>query len=436
MPPEGTTRARILPGCPSLNLPVRYKLSNSRAPPLSAGLGEKSSARQTVHRYKKYMFKQMRSIRQAGKKLTAGTPRYRLTAISCNDPSQEQVGSRGPNPGRRTTATTPKLFVTPLIPFCQVMRCPPCGLSHSEEKEQRSSRKTAHAKRWYDGDQSIQQGLCFALVFKDESDVTFVLQIDKALTNNNLNTEVLKTFQRSPHYIINEGVEQERSGDPCRTPLLVGKLLKSSPYTLTCPEVYQYRDRIMFTDFWGIPKDGASGWSANLLVRDSNPTSASRLPLSRFGQPGSISALVLPSGGMAARHRKGVTAERGIPPLTDRQNRTHSRSRGIPRLWAVCTNGIALTPDGQRCSPSPRPSQPTSVPPLFKLLIIRHLEDLYAPSQRPIAGMTILAVMRPADLYNKSFSCSTLSVPSCHATRRKHEGWDTARLPAWVCERH
>ncbi|KAG5445925.1 hypothetical protein CSKR_111965 [Clonorchis sinensis] len=28
-----------------------------------------------------------------------------------------------------------------------------------------------------------------------------------------------------------------------------------------------------------------------------------------LGQPGSISALVLPSGGMAARHQKGVTAE-------------------------------------------------------------------------------------------------------------------------------
>ncbi|KAG5442130.1 hypothetical protein CSKR_111477, partial [Clonorchis sinensis] len=27
-----------------------------------------------------------------------------------------------------------------------------------------------------------------------------------------------------------------------------------------------------------------------------------------------------------------------------------------------------------------------------------------------------------------SFSCSTLSVPSCHTTRRLHEGWDTARL--------
>ncbi|KAG5447842.1 hypothetical protein CSKR_102295 [Clonorchis sinensis] len=45
------------------------------------------------------------------------------------------------------------------------------------------------------------------------------------------------------------------------------------------------------------------------VVRGSNPASASRLPLSRLGQPGSIPALVLPSGGMAARYRKGITAE-------------------------------------------------------------------------------------------------------------------------------
>ncbi|KAG5442242.1 hypothetical protein CSKR_100174, partial [Clonorchis sinensis] len=44
-------------------------------------------------------------------------------------------------------------------------------------------------------------------------------------------------------------------------------------------------------------------------VRGSNPTSASRLSLSRLEQPGSIPALVLPSGGMAARHRKGATAD-------------------------------------------------------------------------------------------------------------------------------
>ncbi|KAG5451330.1 hypothetical protein CSKR_109323 [Clonorchis sinensis] len=41
-----------------------------------------------------------------------------------------------------------------------------------------------------------------------------------------------------------------------------------------------------------------------------NPTSASRLPLSRLGQSGSISALMLPSSGMAAMHRMGATAER------------------------------------------------------------------------------------------------------------------------------
>ncbi|KER20609.1 hypothetical protein T265_10887 [Opisthorchis viverrini] len=34
-----------------------------------------------------------------------------------------------------------------------------------------------------------------------------------------------------------------------------------------------------------------------------------------------------------------------------------------------------------------------------------------------------------AMLLRQPFSCSTLPVPSCHATRRKHEGWDTARLP-------
>ncbi|KAG5450266.1 hypothetical protein CSKR_112666 [Clonorchis sinensis] len=43
-------------------------------------------------------------------------------------------------------------------------------------------------------------------------------------------------------------------------------------------------------------------------VRGSNPTSGSRLPLSRLGQPDSNPALVLLSDGMATRHRKGVTA--------------------------------------------------------------------------------------------------------------------------------
>ncbi|KAG5446534.1 hypothetical protein CSKR_101503 [Clonorchis sinensis] len=46
-----------------------------------------------------------------------------------------------------------------------------------------------------------------------------------------------------------------------------------------------------------------SGWNANLLAGKS-------LVRTRLGQCGSIPATVLPSGGMAARHRYNVTAER------------------------------------------------------------------------------------------------------------------------------
>ncbi|KER20579.1 hypothetical protein T265_10902 [Opisthorchis viverrini] len=45
-------------------------------------------------------------------------------------------------------------------------------------------------------------------------------------------------------------------------------------------------------------------------IRGSKPTSATRLHLSRLGQPGSIPALVPPWCGMVARHRKGAIGER------------------------------------------------------------------------------------------------------------------------------
>ncbi|KAG5455058.1 hypothetical protein CSKR_109924 [Clonorchis sinensis] len=57
--------------------------------------------------------------------------------------------------------------------------------------------------------------------------------------------------------------------------------------------------------------------STNRKVSGSNPTSASRLPLSRLGKPGSIPALVRPSCGMAFRHRKGSKAERTISNHVD-----------------------------------------------------------------------------------------------------------------------
>ncbi|KAG5446303.1 hypothetical protein CSKR_113495 [Clonorchis sinensis] len=52
------------------------------------------------------------------------------------------------------------------------------------------------------------------------------------------------------------------------------------------------------------------GGEMALVLHSSNPTSASRLPLSKSGEPDSIPDLVLPSGDMAVRHRKGTTAKR------------------------------------------------------------------------------------------------------------------------------
>ncbi|KER26460.1 hypothetical protein T265_06313 [Opisthorchis viverrini] len=56
-----------------------------------------------------------------------------------------------------------------------------------------------------------------------------------------------------------------------------------------------------------------------------NPTSASRLHSPRLGQPGSTPAVVLPWGGVAARHRRGVTAERLLLCLNDLQYRLNLR---------------------------------------------------------------------------------------------------------------
>ncbi|KAG5454380.1 hypothetical protein CSKR_107238 [Clonorchis sinensis] len=50
--------------------------------------------------------------------------------------------------------------------------------------------------------------------------------------------------------------------------------------------------------------------STDRKARGSSPTSASRLLPSRLGRLNSIPALVLPSGGMVVRHRKGARAER------------------------------------------------------------------------------------------------------------------------------
>ncbi|KAG5443321.1 hypothetical protein CSKR_107286 [Clonorchis sinensis] len=80
-------------------------------------------------------------------------------------------------------------------------------------------------------------------------------------------------------------------------------------------------------------------------VRGSNPTSASRLLLSRLGQSGSILGLVPPSAGIAARHRRSATPERFIfkilivaessPTAHDRFRPSWGSSRGCSPRFSV-----------------------------------------------------------------------------------------------------
>ncbi|KAG5443280.1 hypothetical protein CSKR_106280 [Clonorchis sinensis] len=64
-----------------------------------------------------------------------------------------------------------------------------------------------------------------------------------------------------------------------------------------------------------------------------------------------------------------------------------------------------------------------------------NLEDQETVLVRPVSahqpGVRISAhVIRIyIDEIKKSFSCSTILVPNCHANGRRHEGWDTARWP-------
>ncbi|KER21990.1 hypothetical protein T265_09820 [Opisthorchis viverrini] len=74
---------------------------------------------------------------------------------------------------------------------------------------------------------------------------------------------------------------------------------------------------------------------ATWTVRSSNPTSASRLPLSRLGQPGSIPALVFHSCGMAARYRKDPTSENMIwvDLLKNPEQFTGYKGVSSARIW-------------------------------------------------------------------------------------------------------
>ncbi|KER22748.1 hypothetical protein T265_09229 [Opisthorchis viverrini] len=96
---------------------------------------------------------------------------------------------------------------------------------------------------------------------------------------------------------------------------------------------------------------------ADQKVRGLNPTSASQHPLSRLEQPGSISALVLPSGDTVARHQKGVAAKRFLYKSVFIKETTHTvaespsavQGRFRPSLGSefpstLCSTGTQIGP--------------------------------------------------------------------------------------------
>ncbi|KER24376.1 hypothetical protein T265_07935 [Opisthorchis viverrini] len=213
------------------------------------------------------------------------------------------------------------------------------------------------------------------------------------------------------------------------------------------------------------------------MVRGSNPTSGSQLLMYMFGRPGSISALV--GSDMAVRHLKSATTERFL----GRDGRSADEVVGT---YLTRKSDDALESSENKQMNEDKPFQfaergfveggiscesvadkavykhaivsgnlsflgdavPTCISINLKLSPCRGggraslLTGTQFPKVQPYQEgqrqfeykrATCYADLKSGFLNNnggkKSFSCSTLSVPSCHATRGKHEGWDTARLP-------
>ncbi|KER31004.1 hypothetical protein T265_02682 [Opisthorchis viverrini] len=140
-------------------------------------------------------------------------------------------------------------------------------------------------------------------------------------------------------------------------------------------------------------------------VCGSSPTFTSRPFLSRPEQPGNIPALVIFSGGIChairRKHKSWDTARLLMPRQGKPRWRGRVRTRDPPPKKVVLS--LWLRKKSFRCS--------SFLVPSCRATRRKHEDCQVAQAQI------------------KSFSCITLSVPKCHATGRKHQGWDTLRSP-------
>ncbi|KAG5455245.1 hypothetical protein CSKR_106449 [Clonorchis sinensis] len=128
----------------------------------------------------------------------------------------------------------------------------------------------------------------------------------------------------------------------------------------------------------------------------------------------SCSTLSVPSCHATRRKHEGWDTARLPKPKQGK-----SRGRGRVRTTDLPVRGS--NPTSAPRLPLSRLGQPGTIPALVPLsggMAVRHRKGTIA--ERPIWKRFLI---------KKAFSCNTLPVPNCHATRKKHEGWDSARLP-------
>ncbi|KER22184.1 LOW QUALITY PROTEIN: hypothetical protein T265_14924 [Opisthorchis viverrini] len=150
---------------------------------------------------------------------------------------------------------------------------------------------------------------------------------------------------------------------------------------------------------------------AHLKVRGSDLTPASRLPLSRLGQPGSISSFVLDSGSMTDRRRTGATAEQTnmCTVLFDPHKPGFVKGVVVAHKSASFPIWLSNASEANPIHPLPEPSNITSLP------VGLNLHDhpmivLVCTFQKPVAINT--KVVTPLEMLRYIWSGKTSSTPS------------------------
>ncbi|GAA50091.1 hypothetical protein CLF_104061, partial [Clonorchis sinensis] len=146
-------------------------------------------------------------------------------------------------------------------------------------------------------------------------------------------------------------LEANWTSSPCNTKLMIVLVYQVNQHSFSIINVHDKDVHLVSSE--SFTSSTLSVPNCHATQRKHEGWATARLPKPRQGksrdggQPGSIPALVLPSGGMATRHRKGATAERCL-----RLRKTHTLCIAIEKLMGLemkqhfYTRLLECLPDG------------------------------------------------------------------------------------------